>query len=98
MSSDVPTPMARGNVRCGSFASPAENVTYCQPSYAHSTPIIAAPTPDSCDANRRRPDAVDPAPAIAASEQRALETRKSRRTWRGRPVLHVARCRACPGR
>ena len=37
--------IARGNVRCGSFASPAENVTYCQPSYAHSTPIIATPKP-----------------------------------------------------
>src|SRR5580765_5683949 len=33
--------MPRPNVRCGSTVSPAENVTYCQPSYAHSTPIIA---------------------------------------------------------
>src|SRR5258706_7719845 len=38
--------IARGNVRCGSIASPAENVTYCQPSYAHNTPIIPSPMPD----------------------------------------------------
>src|ERR1051326_6450398 len=37
----VPATMPRPNVRCGSMVSPAENVTYCQPSYAQSTPIIA---------------------------------------------------------
>src|SRR5262245_4727923 len=38
--------MARGKVRCGLDVSPAENVAYCQPSYAHSTPIIPNPIPD----------------------------------------------------
>src|SRR5437868_7915832 len=45
MRANVATTMARGNTRCGSFVSPAENVTYCHPSYAHSTPIIAVPAP-----------------------------------------------------
>src|SRR6266480_3718922 len=36
----VPATMPRANVRCGSSVSPAENVTYCQPSYAQSTPIM----------------------------------------------------------
>src|SRR5262245_32095366 len=42
-SAAVPSTIPRGNVRCGSRASPAENVSHCQPSYAHSTPIIAPP-------------------------------------------------------
>src|SRR6185295_3900129 len=37
--------MPRANVRCGSIVSPAEKVTYCQPSYAHSTPIIPVTRP-----------------------------------------------------
>ena len=37
--------MARGSVRCGSTASASANVTYCHPSYAHSTEIMARPTP-----------------------------------------------------
>src|SRR6266516_1060791 len=41
--------MARGNVRCGSIASPAEKVTYCQPSYAHRTLIMPRPMPDRSD-------------------------------------------------
>src|SRR5919197_3913178 len=45
MSSAVPTTMPRPNVRCGSAVSPAENVTYCQPSYAQSTPIIPVIAP-----------------------------------------------------
>src|SRR4051795_3046412 len=49
MSDAVPTTIARGNVRCGFTASPAENVTYCQPSYAHSTPIMPRPMPDASD-------------------------------------------------
>src|ERR1700722_24620 len=40
---------ARGKVRCGLTVSPALNVTYCQPSYAHSTLIIARPMPDNPD-------------------------------------------------
>ena len=47
ISTAVPAMIARGNVRCASRASPAEKVTYCHPSYAHSTPIIASPTPES---------------------------------------------------
>src|SRR5687768_10212739 len=35
--------MPIGNVRCGFSVSPAEYVANCQPSYAHSTPIIAMP-------------------------------------------------------
>src|SRR5258708_21920407 len=35
----------RGKLRFASTASPAENVTYCQPSYAQSTAIIASPSP-----------------------------------------------------
>src|SRR4051812_36978231 len=49
MSDAVPTTIARGNVRCGSIASPAEKVTYCQPSYAQSTPIMPRPMPENCD-------------------------------------------------
>src|SRR6478736_435873 len=49
MSDAVPNPIARGNVRCGSIASPAEKVTYCQPSYAQSTPIMPRPMPDAID-------------------------------------------------
>src|SRR5476649_2555931 len=52
ISDAVPTTIARGNVRCGSMASPAENVTYCQPSYAQSTPIMPRPMPDSSDAEK----------------------------------------------
>ena len=37
--------MPRANVFCGSTVSPAENVTYCQPSYAQSTPIIPVTAP-----------------------------------------------------
>src|SRR5262245_25436550 len=37
--------MPRAKVRCGSIVSPAEKVTYCQPSYAHSTPIIPVTRP-----------------------------------------------------
>src|SRR3954463_1064581 len=47
ISDAVPTTIARGNVRCASIASPAEKVTYCQPSYAQSTPIMPSPIPDS---------------------------------------------------
>ncbi len=32
MTSAVPSTMPRGKVRCGFTASPAEKVTYCQPS------------------------------------------------------------------
>src|SRR5881227_2921281 len=42
-------PMPNGKTRCGSFVSPAEKVTYCHPSYAHKTPIIARPTPAKSD-------------------------------------------------
>src|SRR5215510_2159137 len=49
MSDAVPSTIARGNVRCGFIASPAENVTYCQPSYAHRTPIMPRPIPESSD-------------------------------------------------
>src|SRR5437764_14233948 len=49
MSDAVPRTIARGNVRCGLIASPAENVTYCQPSYAHNTPIMPRPIPESSD-------------------------------------------------
>src|SRR5262245_24528920 len=45
----VPMTIARGNVRCGLTASPAENVTYCQPSYAHSTPIMPSPMLDASE-------------------------------------------------
>src|SRR5580765_3275576 len=45
----VPITIARGNVRCGLIASPAEKVTYCQPSYAHSTPIMPRPIPESSE-------------------------------------------------
>ena len=38
--------IARGKFFSGSTVSPAAKVTYCQPSYAHSTPIIAVPTPE----------------------------------------------------
>src|SRR5919202_4731134 len=49
MSAAVATAIARGNVRCGSRVSPAENVTYCHPSYAQSTAIVATPIPDASD-------------------------------------------------
>ncbi len=39
--------MPRAKVRCGSAASPAEFVTFCQPSYAHRTPSSATPAADS---------------------------------------------------
>src|SRR5437879_1148353 len=45
ISANVAAAIARGKTRCGSRVSPAENVTYCQPSYAPSTPIIAAAAP-----------------------------------------------------
>src|SRR5687768_2288744 len=45
----VPSVRARGKVRCGLTTSPAENVAYCQPSYAHSTAIIAIPAPARID-------------------------------------------------
>src|SRR2546427_4950812 len=37
----VPAISPRAKMRCGSIVSPAENVPYCHPSYAQSTPIIA---------------------------------------------------------
>src|SRR5688572_32948693 len=43
----VPRPMAMGRDRRGFDASPAEKVTYCQPSYAQSTEIIAVPAADT---------------------------------------------------
>src|SRR5688572_11411853 len=42
----VPDAIAIGSDRCGFFASPVLNVTYCHPSYAHSTEIIAVPAAD----------------------------------------------------
>ena len=48
-SATVAAVIARGKVRCGSRVSPAEKVTYCQPSYAHNTPIIAVPNPVRSD-------------------------------------------------
>src|SRR6185503_10382078 len=42
----VPMKNARGKLRCGSTVSPALNVAYCHPSYAHKTPSMARPKPD----------------------------------------------------
>src|SRR5437660_12597974 len=44
-----PINRARGKLRCALMVSPALKVTYCHPSYAHRTPIIAKPTPDASD-------------------------------------------------
>src|SRR2546421_10724998 len=49
ISDAVPVTIARGRVCCGFVASPAENVTYCHPSYAHNTPIMPRPIPDAID-------------------------------------------------
>src|SRR2546430_11532584 len=46
---DEPINRARGKLRCALIVSPALKVTYCHPSYAHRTPIIAKPTPDASD-------------------------------------------------
>src|SRR2546425_10483590 len=46
---DEPINRARGKLRCALMVSPALKVTYCHPSYAHKTPIIAKPTPDASD-------------------------------------------------
>src|SRR5256885_17067086 len=46
MSDEVPRTIARAKIRCGSIASPAENVTYYHPSYAQRTPIIPRPMPE----------------------------------------------------
>src|SRR3954470_19123044 len=73
MSDAVPTTIARGNVRCGFTASPAENVTYCHPSYAHSTPIMPRPMPDSSDEvtaggqNAASVEGADPRQAMSAA-------------------------------
>src|SRR5438132_467647 len=52
-SSAVPTTMPRPKMRWGSTVSPAENVTYCHPSYAHSTPIMPVTAPLSVDIDTR---------------------------------------------
>ena len=44
-----PMSKERGKFRCALMASPALKVTYCHPSYAHKTPIIAKPTPEKID-------------------------------------------------
>src|SRR6187431_1939602 len=45
----VATVIARGNVRCGSRVSPAENVMYCHPSYAHNAAMNALAKPLASD-------------------------------------------------
>src|SRR5215212_4498739 len=49
ISAPVATAIARGKTRWGSRVSPAENVTYCHPSYAQRIPIIAPPRPAKRD-------------------------------------------------
>ena len=45
--------MPRPKMRRGSTVSPAENVTYCQPSYAHRTPIMPVIAPLSVASDTR---------------------------------------------
>src|SRR5690606_20288648 len=63
--------MPSGNAFCGLIVSPAENVTYCQPSYAHSTAITAIPAAASMDVDATLLAASAPAavtaPAAAAA-------------------------------
>src|ERR1043166_8428751 len=70
MSPIVATVIARGNVRWGSRASPAENVTYCQPSYAQRVAIIAAPTPAASDVAARGENAPGAVAAACPRERR----------------------------
>src|SRR2546425_565744 len=60
---DEPINRARGKLRCALMVSPALKVTYCHPSYAHRTPIIAKPTPDASDLAPRFADDVVEIPA-----------------------------------
>ena len=70
--------MPRAKVRCGSSVSPAEKVTYCQPSYAHSAPIIPVTVPlivasDTC-AGHQLTARGEPGPATINTTARTTMT------------------------
>src|SRR5437588_3471544 len=74
---DEPINRARGKLRCALIVSPPLKVTYCHPSYAHRTPIIAKPTPDASDfAPTFGDDAIEiPASPCPSENRTALITR-----------------------
>src|SRR5215468_1306549 len=62
-----PIKKLRGKLRWGLRVSPAVNVQYCHPSYAHNTPIIATPKPEarcpvSCGGHRVEDEPANPRP------------------------------------
>ena len=74
MTTAVPATIARGKMRCGSRVSPAEKVTYCHPSYAQSTAIMAAPTPERSENAPGAPAAAGAATGAAEPRPTAIST------------------------
>src|SRR5215216_1776382 len=65
----VPIKKARGKLRCGFMISPALNVPYCQPSYAHKTLTIARPKPEASEPFIAAGQMLAPAPSNPCPHQ-----------------------------